>query len=864
MTRIAYLLVISCVACAVADLASDVEGLTGGVQTRLVWLHGGNRFQGNSSIQGFDSDQGTIRTIRSEIDYRRVVLCSGGQRMVATTDSWKVVLIPWDGSSRTELVGSGICNEVWTHPQTGEEWAFVRTGGESTSGDLYRYLISDPSQRVLVWNGSNVGISWLSWIETSADGTMAVDFLPWDKAYVLWNGGLADNVSRSGSISSGCWSSVAPDNSYIWFHLVGTHDKLNVFREDQSVKSGLAFNMTRPSGYTSSETYHPRFASKGPRFLTCTAGYQTNQTYGGNQNCPGAEIYLGKFAVDYKSFNGWVRVTDNSVGDFNADAWVGVTATSNPTLTLSPTSLEFSGDEGGSNPSDRTVTATAGGGLDLSSIAVNESVTWLNVAVSGSGDTRTLTNQVNLSGLTSGQYSTTVTVTADGRTRTYTVTLAVEGVPVATTIDVTPSTTTLLPGDTVQFSATVYDQTGAPLAPQPSITWSSNPSGAIDGGGVFTAPASDGDYAVTAAVGGISGSATATVTSVVTVAITSAHEGLTYGLGEAVTITWTASVDAGMNLFVSPNDGEDWVLLNGSAAVWSDGGVGSYSWTVASPLGSTSMLSSNCRFKVEGYWDNTVLDISGMFTIAEEPAIHLKVNCGDGSPAAAGWEDDASYLVAGQEGETWDWGTAGTVDLGSTVGPAPADAYRTARHRDHAYSFSSLPDGTYRVRLHFMDCYTEYDRRMDYTIEGVKVLDDFTILDESGGVWNALVKEFTVDVSDGNGLQIVCEKDLGGNVFESAIEVLFLSTATEEQSVPVAHYAQSAAFTVHHTGRGATRVSIAADGRHDIAVHALDGARLFSGCGIGSREYTIDHGHTPAVLTVTTSRGTSSRVLTTP
>ena len=73
--------------------------------------------------------------------------------------------------------------------------------------------------------------------------------------------------------------------------------------------------------------------------------------------------------------------------------------------------------------------------------------------------------------------------------------------------------------------------------------------------------------------------------------------------------------------------------------------------------------------------------------------------------------------------------------------------------RAHAYDFPFVPDGDYIVRMHFADGYEPDGRAMDWTIEGVPVLEGFSIQQEVE-LFCALVKTFAVTVSDADGIQV--------------------------------------------------------------------------------------------------------------
>ena len=149
--------------------------------------------------------------------------------------------------------------------------------------------------------------------------------------------------------------------------------------------------------------------------------------------------------------------------------------------------------------------------------------------------------------------------------------------------------------------------------------------------------------------------------------------------------------------------------------------------------------------------------------------IHLKVNCA--GPKLDGWESDEKYVSKNNRGSHYRFRRK--CDVSNVSQPAPRDVYQTVRHREHAYDFN-LPDGEYVIRMHFMD---EYDpegtiRKMDFLIEGKRVLREFNIVAAAGGTGRAVVREFPVRVSDGNGLQIEGEAPRGGDVFASAIEIV--------------------------------------------------------------------------------------------
>ncbi|MBW1807635.1 MAG: hypothetical protein JRJ87_05525 [Deltaproteobacteria bacterium] len=143
--------------------------------------------------------------------------------------------------------------------------------------------------------------------------------------------------------------------------------------------------------------------------------------------------------------------------------------------------------------------------------------------------------------------------------------------------------------------------------------------------------------------------------------------------------------------------------------------------------------------------------------------VPVSINCGSNEYDVAGWIRDDAFVSGGS-----DYVNSNTIDTAGVANAAPADVYKSVRHQSpHDYSIP-VPDGTYLLRLHFADGYT--DRSMNYFAEGVQILTDFDISSEAGGTNRALVKDFQVTVADGNGLQLQAQSS--SDVFEAGIEIL--------------------------------------------------------------------------------------------
>jgi hypothetical protein len=130
-----------------------------------------------------------------------------------------------------------------------------------------------------------------------------------------------------------------------------------------------------------------------------------------------------------------------------------------------------------------------------------------NWSVSGGGS-------INSSGLfTATTVGTNFTVTAASGGINGTASVSVTAAPpVLTSIQVTPASASVPNGGTQQFSATGYDQNNNPMNPQPAFSWSVSGGGSINSSGLFTATTVGTNFTVTAASGGINGTASVSVT----------------------------------------------------------------------------------------------------------------------------------------------------------------------------------------------------------------------------------------------------------------------------------------------------------------------------------------------------------------
>jgi serine protease AprX len=110
--------------------------------------------------------------------------------------------------------------------------------------------------------------------------------------------------------------------------------------------------------------------------------------------------------------------------------------------------------------------------------------------------------------------------------------------PVLTTITVLPASASVQNGGTQQFSATGYDQNHTPMNPQPAFTWSVSGGGSISASGLFTATTVGSNFTVTAASGGVTGTASVSVTDF-SLSVSPSSRSIKHGQNTSYSVTIT-------------------------------------------------------------------------------------------------------------------------------------------------------------------------------------------------------------------------------------------------------------------------------------------------------------------------------------
>lgn len=259
-------------------------------------------------LMGFDTDdgRGERQIIPGEKSFSKPLLTPNGKGVVFSDrdrENRHAYFVNWDGSGLRDL-GKGFASDVWRDPDSGQDWVYLRRGDGGSQDRIVRRRLDKPEVEEEVWSRTKNGHQGVPWFQLSADGRRFSNAFPWSHC------GLGNlDSGKWKKYTSGCWPSIAPDNSYRMFVFSGTHKEIGIY--DEGGKNPRTVNVANIPGQQGGKIYFPRW-SNDVRFLTVSSP----------ENHPKAELFLGKFGGDFKSVDHWTQVTHNDFADIYGDAWI--------------------------------------------------------------------------------------------------------------------------------------------------------------------------------------------------------------------------------------------------------------------------------------------------------------------------------------------------------------------------------------------------------------------------------------------------------------------------------------------------------------------------------------------------------------
>lgn len=290
------------------DTAAAVQALTG-THTRLVWCQTVDirgKDEGSYRLACLDTDDGRgVRKLLWRLSSCvKPLITPDGEKVVFTNRRNNTVfVVNWDGTGLKRLV-DGYAVDVWRDPETHLQWVYARTGAGTMKSSIRRYRLDKPAVSELVWDKTPLDQENYGWFQLSADGKRAAAAFPWPKCGIAT---LPNGSWRSSGL--GCWTSIAPDNSYYNFRFDGTHK--HIILSNQDGKDRRVITLSWAPGVFGNPVLYPRWTNN-VHYITMTGPSYDRQ----------GQVYIGRFNEDFTAIDQWVRVTDSHISNIWGSAWI--------------------------------------------------------------------------------------------------------------------------------------------------------------------------------------------------------------------------------------------------------------------------------------------------------------------------------------------------------------------------------------------------------------------------------------------------------------------------------------------------------------------------------------------------------------
>ena len=302
------------------NVAATIEKLTG-ARTKIVWVRSVVAGKGHVDaddgifyqLMVFDTHEAKERVlVPGPASCAYPLITGDGAHVIYTRlgGAGKVCVVDWDGTNRKEL-SDGFALALWRDPASGVQWIYVgnnyaqndyRDRNHATAG-ITRYRLDDPSVKELVWDKKYIVEQRVA---LSGDGKRFGSGFPWP------NQGVADLASGTWKqYGRGCNSSIAPDNSYRFFHMNGNHVDITMYDDGGANPRVIPVNY-KPGGCF----WSPKWTNH-VRFLTVAGPFAAGFNY-----APGSNIHIGRFDEAFAKVEAWAQVSDGPVRDTHGHAWI--------------------------------------------------------------------------------------------------------------------------------------------------------------------------------------------------------------------------------------------------------------------------------------------------------------------------------------------------------------------------------------------------------------------------------------------------------------------------------------------------------------------------------------------------------------
>lgn len=494
---------------------------------------------------------------------------------------------------------------------------------------IYRIDVSAGTQQALPyqWTGG------LRELTVSVDGTRGIAY--WHGSKGIWDCDLnfIDLASGGGRlIVCPCGPTISWSGVYFGQTYADHHNMyIKIIDSIAPLAEGRVDNSEWKTIPTTSDLSSPRWSSQSDDWAV---GGGWNGTYSYN------------WIIDVK--NGVSHMVGQAPAELR-DYWPGTLPpprVDGPALAVSPSTVTFTTASSSIAPADRSVSVTNAGSGTLSKVTASQSSAWLSVTVQGSGgNTQTILNQVNPSGLATGTHTATVTVSGGGaaNSATYSVVLTIGSAvaaPSALTAQYQTAGRVALAwqdNSTSETSFQIYRREGTGVWAEIART-AANVTARQD-----TVPAGGltYQYRVRAMAGTDSSSWSATasvsVPALAQLTLTAPLAGATYHPGDTLWICWTAANVVSVGLQYSLDDADTWIpvpMLGGGSVFPNTTYWGRY------PFKVPNVESSTCRIEAYYYLSHQVSSQSGMFTIARGTGVAVSQ-----TTPPTGWRSTAPRRV---------------------------------------------------------------------------------------------------------------------------------------------------------------------------------------------------------------------------